>query len=202
MAPAVAAAEAIASLDPQRFRPQIKWVNDVFLESRKVSGVLTGTVSAGGWIERVVFGIGINVAEAPVIHPTPFVPAAGCLAGVDPLLRDGLPRLAGQVVARLDAMVQLLRDARTREVVDRYRGAAGFIGREVRIWPEGIEDWERTHPAHVGRVTAMFPDGSLAVSGSPEPVRSGRLAYEEHCLALGLPPSARATASGQGAPVG
>ena len=57
---AVAAARAIESLCDLRI--DIKWVNDLYLNHRKVAGILAeGVLSPTGELSAVVLGIGINV---------------------------------------------------------------------------------------------------------------------------------------------
>lgn len=178
MIPAVAAAETIAACGGGRLQPRIKWVNDVFVQGGKVAGVLASTRLSGTSIDQVVFGIGMNLDHAPEIQPTPFVPAAGHLAGFDPALRGSLPAVFRALVERLDALVACLESGAAADVFARYRGLAGFIGERVCLWPEGTEAWERQEPLLRGRVTDLLPDLSLVVEGAPAPVRHGRMAYE------------------------
>ena len=58
---AVAACEAIEKVSHRS--PQIKWVNDIYIDGKKVSGILTeASVSLeNGSLEYVLLGIGINV---------------------------------------------------------------------------------------------------------------------------------------------
>ena len=59
---AVAAARAIESLCDAKI--DIKWVNDLYLNGRKVAGILAeGVLSPDGTLTAVVLGIGINVGE-------------------------------------------------------------------------------------------------------------------------------------------
>ncbi|MCA1589686.1 MAG: biotin--[acetyl-CoA-carboxylase] ligase, partial [Acidobacteria bacterium] len=44
-------------------RPDIKWVNDVLIDGKKISGVLAETVDTGDGVV-VVLGIGINIRDA------------------------------------------------------------------------------------------------------------------------------------------
>lgn len=61
---AVAAARAIESLCNAKI--DIKWVNDLYLNGRKVAGILAeGVLSPDGALVAVVLGIGINVGEMP-----------------------------------------------------------------------------------------------------------------------------------------
>lgn len=61
---AVAAARAIQRLCPAPVG--IKWVNDLYLNGKKLGGILTeGTADAGGRLIYAVVGIGINVKATP-----------------------------------------------------------------------------------------------------------------------------------------
>ncbi|TMK63408.1 MAG: biotin--[acetyl-CoA-carboxylase] ligase [Actinobacteria bacterium] len=60
LAAAVAVAEACESLAPVRC--EIKWPNDVWIERRKVAGILVEGRPAAGW---AVLGVGVNVRSAP-----------------------------------------------------------------------------------------------------------------------------------------
>ncbi len=58
---AVAVCEAIESISKKA--PKIKWVNDVFIDGKKVCGILTEAVTdfESGHLDWIVLGIGINV---------------------------------------------------------------------------------------------------------------------------------------------
>lgn len=58
---AVAVCEAIEAVTERE--PRIKWVNDVYVDGKKVCGILTEAVSdfESGCLEWIVLGIGINV---------------------------------------------------------------------------------------------------------------------------------------------
>lgn len=184
MIPAVASAETIAELVPSSRGPTIKWVNDVLLSGKKVSGVLTATQVSGPMVDRAVFGIGMNIAASPTIEPTPFVPRAGCLTEVITSLADALPSVYDMIVTKLDELVAALRAGRTRSIFDRYRAFAGFVGEKVRVWPEGVEDWRAVAPVAQGAVSELHPDLSLTVAGFPGRIASGRLAFESSCREL------------------
>ena len=58
---AVSVCEAIESISKKA--PKIKWVNDIFLDGKKVCGILTEAVTdfESGGLDWIVLGIGINV---------------------------------------------------------------------------------------------------------------------------------------------
>ena len=55
-------------------RPQIKWVNDIFLNGRKICGILTEALA-----DRIVVGIGINFIMPPGGFPPEISQTAGAL---------------------------------------------------------------------------------------------------------------------------
>lgn len=175
MIPAVAAGETIHRLSTSRFRPMIKWVNDILVDGAKVAGVLTATSVRGSRVRRVTFGVGINIAQAPHIEPAPFVPPAGCLADYDPSLRDKLPDIMQTLVACLDEGVEQLNSGQGRDIFERYRDMSLCMGQRVRIWPEDMTDERPAQPICEGEVRSMHPDLSLEISGYPQRITRGRM---------------------------
>ena len=182
MLPAVAAAESIRRTSQGRCAPTIKWVNDLILPAGKVAGVLTSTQIEGDRVVCALFGIGINLAEAPVLDPTPWVPRATALADADPGLRGRLPELFVALASALDEGIRALRESGPDDLYQRYRAGSACIGREVCLWPASCDDPDRTPPLARGRVADILPDLSLRLEGRAEPVRNARLAL--------LPPDA------------
>jgi len=67
-AAAVAVCETIEHMCDKK--PQIKWVNDVLLEGKKICGILTeAVIDNNGDISRVVVGIGVNFITPPGGYP-------------------------------------------------------------------------------------------------------------------------------------
>lgn len=194
MLPAVAVCDAIADASGGRVQPAIKWVNDILTAGGKVAGVLTRTRVMGDAIDLVAFGIGVNLAVAPLVTPTPFVPATACLRrcpGGDTLT---LGTLACAVLAALasrldewhrDGPVALHRAYCDRSVV---------IGRHVGVWDDratdGVASERWPAPIATGVVTAIGQDLSLSIAGHRAPVDHGRLVLAEH-LPTATPSGAR-----------
>ena len=177
MWPVVAAVQAVIDASEGRAVPDIKWINDVCLQGGKLGGVLTATRLRGERVERALVGIGLNVARAPALAPTPFVPATACLDGYG----VSLPGLLAALVRRLDQSGRELRTVGPEPLYQAYRDRAGFIGRTVRIWPAHSADGRDTAPLGTGRVLDLMPDLSLLIEGCLDPVRDGRLAYAASC---------------------
>ena len=78
----LALADALGGLLPPLSEVTCKWPNDVYLNRRKVAGLLlesstTGGTTSGGVLDWLVLGMGVNVSSAP----TDLSPAATSLHG-------------------------------------------------------------------------------------------------------------------------
>lgn len=124
----------------------VKWPNDVWLEGRKVAGILVEGRPAEGW---AVVGIGLNVALDTAALPAELQATAGTL---------GLP--AGAVeptLARVLAALERGLGDPAAAVLDRLRALDVLRGRSVR-WGggEGVGDGIDA----AGRLLVVLPDGS------------------------------------------
>lgn len=123
----VAVCRTIEKLTGQQ--PQIKWVNDVFLNGKKVCGILTeGILSPEGGIGAVIVGIGVNVREPESGFPedlrdivTAVVPQNGALTP-DSFLEELLAQLSTAFEA-----------ARTEETVAAYQAHSLVVGKRVTV---------------------------------------------------------------------
>lgn len=175
--PAVATVDAVRRATNDAVTPGIKWVNDLLVDGAKLAGVLTATASQGDRLSHAVLGIGLNVEQTPAVPGTPFVPAVTSLADLGTGLRhrDLIEPLLQAVITRYE---QLLRTG-PGELINAYREACCVVGREVVIYPEGIDDetpvatWPE--PLARGRVESIGDDLALTMAGVREPVTRGRL---------------------------
>ena len=108
---------------------QIKWVNDIMQQGKKVGGILSeGIALSAGRVTRAVVGIGINTGSA--VFPPELADKAACLdTGVDPPDRE---RLAGLIIS---AIIEGL--PRVPEHMALYRARCLCLGRDVRFEREG-----------------------------------------------------------------
>ena len=148
-AAAVAVAGAVEALTP--LQPKIKWVNDVYIREKKVSGILTEGVTdpISGLLRSVVVGIGINCTHAA--FPPEVASIATSLAdeggAVDPNL------LAAEVNDRL---LSLYRELPRKTWLPLYRERSLLTGKRV-YWQKGNERGE-------GIVLGIGDHGELILS--------------------------------------
>ena len=84
-------------------RPEIKWVNDLLWQGKKLCGILCETVLRRDRVESMVVGIGVNVNAGPEDFPPELRETAGSLS------MTGLPvpekcALAAEIILALDAL--------------------------------------------------------------------------------------------------
>lgn len=127
---AVATADAIEGLIGRRV--DIKWVNDIYLDGKKVCGILTeGSVDpTTGRMQYAVVGIGVNVTPPDGDFPLEIRHVAGAIlsSGTDAeKMRD---TLAEKI---LENMMSLLEDSDSKNVHKRYRSRLMLLGRSVMV---------------------------------------------------------------------
>lgn len=140
----------------------IKWVNDIYLNGRKIAGILAESFFVG---ERrfCVVGIGVNISTAETDFPIELRDRAGSL------MADGDIRipLAEAFARELWALISALPD---KSFMDEYRESSAVLGKKIVFAENGIEY----------RATAkkVFDDGSLEVwldSGEVRVLSSGEI---------------------------
>ena len=121
----------------------IKWVNDVYVGGRKVSGILTEgwapavTEGEPARVQAAVIGIGVNIRAGSFLPPELSAKAGGI---ADEAVRLGCPpdRAASVTRARLLAccMAHILHVLTTDEDIrDEYASRSVLTGREVTVIP-------------------------------------------------------------------
>lgn len=142
-----AAAEAEALEKVSGMKVKIKWVNDVWVRNKKVSGILTeGSVSMeDGHLEYAIVGIGINVYEPMGGFPEEIRDVAGAVFTND-ISRENLRnRIASEVLAQFLKYYHLLPE---KAYLEEYRKRSVVIGKQVKIiQPEGAKITETEHGA-------------------------------------------------------
>lgn len=148
-------------------KPQIKWVNDLLWQGKKLAGILTA-VSAQpdtGLVKWAVIGIGINCASCD------FPPDVAAIAttlediGGNPIDRAAL---TAELIRRLEVMSRTLIPEQSA-YMDHYRKNCVVIGKDVRLI-RGDE----SRQAHIldiddnGALLALLPDGTVQTVNSGE----------------------------------
>lgn len=133
--------------------PKIKWVNDVFLNDRKICGILTEGVINGstGQLDSLVLGIGINVTTPTDAFPEEVQMIAGSIFGKEPATVS-----RGQIAAGIiNEVLQRSAYLGTHKHMDEYRKRCFTLGKKVSFL--------RDDEMQIGTAMAISDDGGLVV---------------------------------------
>jgi BirA family biotin operon repressor/biotin-[acetyl-CoA-carboxylase] ligase len=125
---AVAVAEAIESVCDKKAR--IKWVNDIYVDEKKVCGILTEAAFdiESSSLQYVVVGIGINVFEPEQGYPQELKDIATALFAAD--AGDKRNQLAAEVLNRF---MSYYANFAEKEFVSEYQRRSLVIGRRIMV---------------------------------------------------------------------
>lgn len=161
---AVAACRAIGEISGKA--PQIKWVNDIFLDDKKVCGILTEAAFhlESGSLDYVVLGIGFNV----------YPPAGGFPEDIaliaDSILRsqedEGKNRLAASF---LNHFLHIYHSPDKGSYAAEYRQNSMVIGKPIRIFtPRGERTGYALDVDNECRLLVRYTDGTIDRLSSAE----------------------------------
>ncbi len=163
-AAAVAAAETIEEVSGKK--AGIKWVNDVYIESRKVCGILAEasfSLESHG-MEYAVIGIGINATPPENGFPAEIASIAGAVSETP--VKDLRCRLIAGIINRLHSFYGNLTE---KPFFDGYDKRLMFRGEKVRVIKKDAEK----EAVLVGvdgdfRLLVTYPDGKNELLSSGE----------------------------------
>lgn len=129
---AVAVVEAIDEVIGRQ--AAIKWVNDVYLDGKKVCGILTeSSLTPNGDLDYAILGIGINVATPKGGFPEEIRDIAGALLPEKTPLNRQRTDLVLALLRRLDALLPL---SNSPQLHTAYCRASFLPGRTVTVLRE------------------------------------------------------------------
>lgn len=148
-AAAVCVAKAIEELTGET--PQIKWVNDIYLQGKKVCGILSEAVTdfETGSISNLVIGIGINVSTTQ--FPEEFEATATSLNSGE----VNQSELVARVVKHL---LEYCESWDFSALLDYYKEHCLVLGKQVTYESKGV--------THEGTATDITNTGALVVKHS------------------------------------
>jgi len=115
----------------------IKWVNDVYMDGKKVCGILTESALGTNGLDFAVLGIGVNVCAAPEGFPEDIRDIAGTVfpAGVVENPAEATANLAGSILKRFWGLYEGLQEnpERIPSFLGDYREKMLGIGNEVTV---------------------------------------------------------------------
>ena len=169
IADAVAVCLAIEDLyADSKSRIKIKWVNDVFFNSKKITGILTEAVTnfESGEIESVITGIGVNVSTKKFTQTAGEF--AGSIFGTDDEILFSRNELCAKIA---DYVMNFAENLSSPDLIDAYRERS-LLKRGEKI--TYMKDGEKLSAT----VKSIDDSGGLVIktkSGVEETLRSGEV---------------------------
>ena len=130
IAAAVAVKEALENIT--QCSPKIKWVNDIFINGKKVCGILTEAVTdiETNEISWIVVGIGINVTTNS--FPNEIDSIAGCVSH-SIISRN---KIAAEVINRFLSYYQ---DLSNPQIIKEYKNSSLILGKTITYTKNNVE---------------------------------------------------------------
>lgn len=128
MATALAVCHAIEKLC--NVNPKIKWVNDIFVNGKKVCGILTEgqTSFESGKIDSIIVGIGLNCFPSKV--PDELKDIVGWLAEAPGDFTRS--QLASEII---NEFFSILDEMESKDFLREYRNKCFILGKQIYVYP-------------------------------------------------------------------
>lgn len=163
-AAAVAVCEALEKVGADN--PQIKWVNDVFVNSKKVCGILTeGNFNPqSGMLDYVILGVGINMYEPECGFPEDIKDIAGAI--FVPKKED----LRNIVTAYfLNSFMEYYNNISEKTYLSKYTERCFVLGKNISVHlGNSVRDAKALSLDENCGLCVQFDDGEKTVLGSGE----------------------------------
>lgn len=178
-AASVAVARAIKS--ESDLEPEIKWVNDIYINNRKVGGILVEALSnhKNGAIRYIILGIGINTGN--IAFPDELNHTATSLYHENSNLKFKSVKLLNEALVKtiLGELLPMLEDLNADNFLDYYRQHSMLTGKPVTVYKNGYPNEEEPDPGGIPAIAKDITDeGGLVVeyeNGMQEILSSGEV---------------------------
>ena len=162
---AVSICRAIENLTNKR--PKIKWVNDIFLDEKKICGILTEASGnfESGRVENVVVGIGINFKTKEADFPDDIKDVAGSIfEGEEPNITRN--QLVAEILNELLYMCDNLED---KSIMQEYKVLSFVLGKKVSFLKNNrLNKAKAVDISDEGALVVQYENGDLDYLNSGE----------------------------------
>ncbi len=166
----VAVCKAIEKISTQK--PQIKWVNDIYLNSKKICGILTEATTNFelGTVENLIIGIGMNLRLSEDL-PQELKEIATSLFDTD---YHGVKR--NDVIACIyDEVCKIIDNELDKaEFIKEYREYSMILGKEIIFLKEGV--WRNAKAMDIDKMGALVVQTE---NGETEVLNSGEVSVRK-----------------------
>lgn len=167
---------------------RIKWVNDIYMEDKKVCGILTEAVTdfESGHIDHIILGIGINYNTEREAFPDELSDIAGSLFKTAPAVcgqscvqpPEGISR--NRLIAEvINQIIEINENLESRDFIEEYKNRSFVLGKEILVIPTAGWGEERNLTEGIPACAIdIGEDGGLVVQyrdGTVQTLNSGEI---------------------------
>lgn len=176
---AVAVCRAIKNL--YGIQPSIKWINDIFINQKKVSGILTeGFMNfETARIESAIIGIGINIQDNPDSLPDEVKKIAGSITGISTGSSNNKESDSSTTVTRatlashVAGEVLKILSENPESVIEEYKSLSFLLGKTIKVHPvidnpNGVYEAKAVDIDQSAALVVELSDGSKKTLSSGE----------------------------------
>ena len=170
---AVAVAVCDAVEQALGFRPGIKWINDLVVDSKKLAGILTelSVDPQTGLVDWAMVGIGLNCNQTQFPPELAEIACSAAMKVGHPIDRSALAAAMIQAIGAMDLLD-------SRSTMARYRENCLTLGREITlIRGDQRRDGHAIGIGEDGSLTVLFPNGDRETVNSGEASVRGLFGY-------------------------
>jgi BirA family biotin operon repressor/biotin-[acetyl-CoA-carboxylase] ligase len=172
---AVAIALANAIQKTLNIKTELKWPNDLTLNSKKVAGIIIDVTIESTKIESIVIGIGINFQVKTKQIETK-IKKSGNFYGVNTLLKNEKTKpakLVKEFLVELESVLESLQANKTQQITEQWMKNSSTIGQTITVTDGDTKI--------SGRAMGLDTDGSLIVKQGSKSIRvtSGDITYKK-----------------------
>lgn len=144
---AVALCQTIEKLTTAK--PMIKWVNDLYLQQKKLAGILATRVISSADVYETIIGVGLNFNIPENLFPETLVQQATSLFSGNPVVSQET-----FIATFLNYFFANLKKD-SKEILTFYKSRSFVLGREV--------SFQQNQKTYIGYARDIMPDGALLV---------------------------------------
>ena len=119
-------------------QPQIKWVNDIYIDNKKVCGILTESITSFQNPKKraIILGIGINIFKPNIDYPPEILDIAAPIIKDDCIIEGVKERLIAEV---LNEFFNLYKQD-SASIFSEYKELLFLIGKRIKVI--GLENFD------------------------------------------------------------
>ncbi|MEG0238128.1 MAG: biotin--[acetyl-CoA-carboxylase] ligase, partial [Clostridium sp.] len=148
--------------------PEIKWVNDIFLNNKKICGILTEAITdfESGMVENIIIGIGLNFKTKKEQFPDELQDIAGSIFESD---ENEITRnyLVGEII---NEVLDIYGNLNKKDFLNEYKELSLVLGKDIK--------YSQRNKWHNAKAIDIDSNGSLIVKcedGTIKTLNSGEI---------------------------